>query len=169
MAVLSDHMVENVTNANIFFNRSTVAQRAGKVFFFFFFNVGPPKEDIFLNHLLWSIFHFNRYMLQIYISCGPLRAAFMYCFNFALKNKRERESENKSAWTVVISHKWPWTWYGNRVLISIFQFCRVKSVKRYLSPESTYIKVDNYPRIFEGSDHWSLFPSWKIFINIILM
>ena len=36
--------------------------------FLFFLNVGPPKEDIFLNHLLWSIFHFNRYMLQIYIS-----------------------------------------------------------------------------------------------------
>ena len=47
------------------------------VFFFF----GLPKEDMFLNHLLWSIFHFNRYMLQIHISCGPLRAAFMYCID----------------------------------------------------------------------------------------
>ena len=34
---------------------------------FFFCNVGPPKEDIFSDHLLWSIFQsvLHNYILQI--------------------------------------------------------------------------------------------------------
>ena len=47
-----------------------------------FFYVGPSKEDIFSDHLLWSIFQSTgTYILQITILCGPLRAAFMYCIN----------------------------------------------------------------------------------------
>ena len=49
---------------------------------FFFFNVGPPKEDIFFDHLLWSIFHHYNYNSQILD--GPLRAAFVYCINSRL-------------------------------------------------------------------------------------
>ena len=33
----------------------------------FFFDVGPPKEDIFLDHLLWSIFQLSLHILQITI------------------------------------------------------------------------------------------------------
>ena len=41
---------------------------------YFFFNVGPPKEDIFSDHLLWSIFQFNCYTCYKFPS-GPLRVA----------------------------------------------------------------------------------------------
>ena len=46
----------------------------------YFFNVGPPKEDIFLI-TLWSIFqssytHFTGYNLSL---VGPLWAASIYC------------------------------------------------------------------------------------------
>ena len=43
-----------------------------------FFMFGPPKEDIFSDHLLWSIFQFNCYTCYKFPS-GPLKAASMYC------------------------------------------------------------------------------------------
>ena len=46
-----------------------------------FFNVGPPKEDIFFDHFLWSIFHSVLHITDYKLPVGPLRAAFMYCFN----------------------------------------------------------------------------------------
>ena len=48
-----------------------------------FFYVGSPKEDIFFDHLLWSIFQSKgtHIFLQITILVGPLRVASMYCFN----------------------------------------------------------------------------------------
>ena len=33
--------------------------------FFFFLNVGPPKEDIFSDHLLWSDFYWGLQFLDI--------------------------------------------------------------------------------------------------------
>ena len=46
-----------------------------------FFNVGPPKEDIFLDHLLWSIFHSVLHITYYKFPAGPLRAVFMYYIN----------------------------------------------------------------------------------------
>ena len=42
--------------------------------FLFFLNVGSPKEDIFLDHLLWSIFLII-YTVYHKFPAGPLRAA----------------------------------------------------------------------------------------------
>ena len=46
-----------------------------------FFNVGSHKEDIFFDHLLWSLFQSSLHILQITIfsHVGPLWAASMYC------------------------------------------------------------------------------------------
>ena len=48
-----------------------------------FFYVGPPKEDIFFDHLLWSVFQLamHIYFTDYNFFVGPLRAAFMYCIN----------------------------------------------------------------------------------------
>ena len=42
---------------------------------YFFFNVGPPKEDIFLDHLLWSILQSSSHNTYYKLPAGPLRAA----------------------------------------------------------------------------------------------
>ena len=40
-----------------------------------FFYIGPPKEDIFLDHLLWSIFQSVLHITYYKLPAGPLRAA----------------------------------------------------------------------------------------------
>ena len=66
-----------------------------------FFYVGPPKEDIFSDHLLWSIFHL--YSTHIFHRLQILMWAFwgqhsMYCINSSVSyyscvhHKRERFS-----------------------------------------------------------------------------
>ena len=46
-----------------------------------FFYVGPPKEDIFFEHLLWSIFQSTSHITYHKFPAGPLRVASMYCFS----------------------------------------------------------------------------------------
>ena len=54
----------------------------------YFLNVGPSKEDIFFDNLLWSIFqssltHITNYNFS---HVGPLWAAFMYCNDTCLSD-----------------------------------------------------------------------------------
>ena len=42
-----------------------VVERKDSYSLYLFFNVGPPKEDIFLDHLLWSIFQSVLYSRHI--------------------------------------------------------------------------------------------------------
>ena len=46
-----------------------------------FFNVGLPKEYIFFDHLLWSIFQSSSHNAYHKLPAGPLRAASMSCFH----------------------------------------------------------------------------------------
>ena len=51
---------------------------------FIFFNVCPPKEDIFSDHLLWAIFQSSLHTCCTHV--GPLWAAFMYCIYTCLSD-----------------------------------------------------------------------------------
>ena len=58
---------------------SSLIMEVGLLFIYLFFNVGPPKEDIFLTTFYSLYFSFSDY--TCYNSSGPLRAASMYCIN----------------------------------------------------------------------------------------